>query len=258
MKKFFIVLLCCAVLCGVLVGCDTQEAEDKTYDSDFIAALVKGCEERWDYADSEAAMMDDEQEMATTATNIELEEIKEYADLPFADTVLKEKALAYINELNNGLDILSTYGADAFYENWDAHYDHRTQLLVEINEISPLPFGEKYQAQFNELANRGVEVIESNEKEKAANELLSQFQFTALEPEYEGQAYITYEATVENITDYDFETFGVAIDLVDSDGVVVDTQYCYVENWTSGKKVKTEFATDVQFESLEINLDYYM
>lgn len=260
MKKVLIIVLC-VVLAATLAGCgtnaDATKDGSKTYDSDFIADLVKGCEERWDYADGDAQQEMDEKVVATNATNIELKALEKYKDLPFEDSVLKEKALSYINELKKGLDVISNYGADSFYEDWDAHYDHRTQLLVEINELSSLPFGEKYQGQFDELANRGAEVIANNEKETTANQLLSQFQFAALEPEYEGQTYITYEATVENTTDYDFENFSVVIDLIDGDGVVLDTQYCYVENWTSGKKVKVDFTTEVQFKSLEVNLDYY-
>jgi hypothetical protein len=256
MKKILLVVLCVVLAVGV-VGCGAKEDENKTYDSDFIADITKGFEARWDYADGEALKETDEKAVLTKATSIELETVEKYKDLPFSDSVLKEKALSYINELNNGLTVISTYGADSFYQDWDAHYDSRTKLLVEINEIYPFSVDDKHKSQFEEMANRGLEVKESNEKETAANELLKQFQFNALEPEYEGTTYITYEATVENVTDFDFESFSVLIELIDGDGVVLETTYCSISNWNSGKKVKTEFISEAKFDSLEVNLDYF-
>ncbi len=266
MKRLLCVVLC-ILLAVAIVGCGAPEAEpsesaedqeNKVYDNDFIADLVKGCEARWDYANSEEAAEGDEPTYLKNGINIELEAISKYANLPFEDNVLKEKALAYINELNNGIDVLSTYGADAFYDNWSAHYDHRTQLLVEIDELYPLTFDEEYQTIFNELTSNGSQVIENNEKEDAANSLLSQFEFVEAENESSYSGFRTFEATVENATDFDFENYGVNIDILNAEGIVIDTQYCSVDNWTSGKKVKVEFAVfDDEFASYEVKLDYY-
>ena len=101
-------------------------------------------------------------------------------------------------------------------------------------------------------------MIENNEKEDAANSLLSQFEFVEAENESSYSGFRTFEATVENATDFDFENYGVNIDILNAEGIVIDTQYCSVDNWTSGKKVKVEFAVfDDEFASYEVKLDYY-
>ena len=131
-------------------------------------------------------------------------------------------------------------------------------MLVEIDELYPLTFDEEYQTIFNELTSNGSQVIENNEKEDAANSLLSQFEFVEAENESSYSGFRTFEATVENATDFDFENYGVNIDILNAEGIVIDTQYCSVDNWTSGKKVKVEFAVfDDEFASYEVKLDYY-
>ena len=67
-----------------------------------------------------------------------------------------------------------------------------------------------------------------------------------------------YEAVIENITDKTFETFNVDINLLDADGIILETAYAWVENFAPGKKAKLEFSTDTAFESYEIVIDYYV
>ena len=67
-----------------------------------------------------------------------------------------------------------------------------------------------------------------------------------------------YEAVIENITDKTFETFNVDINLLDADGIILETAYAWVENFAPGKKAKLEFSTDTAFVSYEIVIDYYV
>ena len=58
--------------------------------------------------------------------------------------------------------------------------------------------------------------------------------------------------TVENTTDNTFEYFNFNISLVDKDGVVVETQNAYTENWKPGDKHRFEFSTDKEFDKIEV------
>ena len=46
--------------------------------------------------------------------------------------------------------------------------------------------------------------------------------------------------------------------MLDADGVIVDTEYVYVNNFSPNQKAKLEFSTDVEFEKYEITADYYI
>lgn len=238
-----------------LVACGGQEPEDKMYDEDFIKDFIDGLEKRWDYSDKNTST--DEKESLDKAINLELDSISKYGGLPFEDSKLQEKSLAYINELKSGLDVLSTYGADSFYQDFEKHTAKRTQLITEINEMYPLEFKDKFQPTFEEFLSRGQEVIKEEGIQEEAEALLNNIKFEAQEPEYEGSDYVTYEATAENTSEYSFTSYSISIELMDEDGIVADKTYCYIDDWTPGKKVKIDFITDVDVKSMEVNLDSF-
>lgn len=70
--------------------------------------------------------------------------------------------------------------------------------------------------------------------------------------------YSYYEAVIENITDKTFEYFSIDINLLDVDGVIIESNYCSVNNFEPGKKAKIEFSTDAKFEKYELTSDYYV
>lgn len=255
MKRVLAYLLVSVLILSLAAcGGGGTSSSDKMYDDDFISALKSGLTARWNYADTNT----DEEKMALEkATNLELEKIAEYKNLPFENTNLQEKAISYINELNNSLDVLSSYGADAFNADWSAHKDRRKKLITEINDIYPLEFDEKYQSTLNEFLSRGQEVAGEEKKAEAAEQLAQNLVFEQIEPDYPDATYISYEGIAENTSEYDFDSFNVIIDLIDEDGVTLDTCYCYINGWTAGKRVKVDFMTDAQFKTMEVRLDSY-
>ncbi|SUN72126.1 Uncharacterised protein [Streptococcus infantarius] len=81
----------------------------KYYDNDFVTDLGKALDARWTYTDDKAnADVVMTEEGYETATQTELDVIEKYQDLKFKDSKLKEAALAYINELKNGLKVAKT------------------------------------------------------------------------------------------------------------------------------------------------------
>lgn len=94
----------------------------------------------YDKANADVVMTEEGYE---TATQTELDVIEKYQDLKFKDSKLKEAALAYINELKNGLEVAKTYSSDSFYDNWEKHYDSKTSKLITINDIKKVEVSEK-------------------------------------------------------------------------------------------------------------------
>lgn len=94
----------------------------------------------YDKANADVVMTEEGYE---TATQTELDVIEKYQDLKFKDSKLKEAALAYTNELKNGLEVAKTYGSDSFYDNWEKHYDSKTSKLITINDIKKVEVSEK-------------------------------------------------------------------------------------------------------------------
>lgn len=257
MKKLMLVILC-VLFTGTLSACGNNEGTTEStgpnyVDQDFLASLGKGLESRWEYAENTE---DDDEEALRNATNEELAVLEKYTSGEFEDTKLQERAIAYINELKNGLEVTETYGSDSFYQNWDKHYSKRTKMLVELEDNYTIPISEKYEKTLKQLKAHGAEVAQ---KEKIEEELLALLQNAGFADDgsNEGSSYRNYTAVVENSTGLDITSLGANVNLLDGEGVVVDTSYLNANNWKSGQKYKFEFTTDKEFQSIEVDLSYY-
>ena len=73
----------------------------------------------------------------------------------------------------------------------------------------------------------------------------------------DGYGWKTYQGVVENTTGKDFKTFTVNINLKNAEGVIVETMYDDVSNFTNGSKAQLEFYTDKDFASTEVVVNWY-
>ncbi|EOH93772.1 FxLYD domain-containing protein [Enterococcus pallens] len=260
MKKIVLVVTCllCTTFLSACGGNDdgkTTESTGPVYvDQEFLDSLGKGLEERWSYA--EDIDDDGEKEGLQKATNHELTILDRYTSGQFKDTKLQEKAIAYINELKNGLEVLDTYGSDSFYQKWDKHYATRTKMLVDLSENYTIPISEKYQATLKELTAHGTEVAQKEKVEEEIQALLQNASFTD-EGSDDGITYRTYTATIENTTGLSINNLMATVNLLDGEGVVVDTSYLNANNWRAGQKYKFEFMTDKEFQNMDVDVSHY-
>ena len=66
------------------------------------------------------------------------------------------------------------------------------------------------------------------------------------------EGYKTYSAVVENTTDINFEFINLEINLLDADGVIVESTNSNINNFNSGSKARFEFDTMEDFDSYDI------
>lgn len=260
MKKMFLVISLLFVSI-IVAGCGTTSTkkEVKYYDNDFVTDLGKALDARWKYTDDKAnADVVMTEEGYETATQTELDVIEKYQDLKFKDSKLKEAALAYINELKNGLEVAKTYGSDSFYDNWEKHYNSRTSKLIAINDIKKIEVSEKNQSILDELLASGKEVQTKNKNEDTIKSFADSLTFTLDEANSdESASYYIYTATAENTTQLNFGYLSLNIKLFDNQGTTVDTQPIYENNWTANEKRNLEFITNKTFSTIQITVNDY-
>lgn len=235
-----------------LTACANGTKKEEVYDDKFIQDLKKGLESRWDYTDS--SDFKESEKSYQTAIDKELSQIEKYNDLKFSDNKLKELAVSYINELNEGKKIAETYGTNSFYENWLKHYKARTEKLNDINHLVPLKFEGKYASNFKALLADGKEVKNQNTAYEKVKELAKSIQFTKVDDPNLGDTFFKYEATVENTSGFDLQSVNMIVKLIDEAGVVVDQQYIYANDWKQGEQRKFDFMTDKTFSKTEISV----
>lgn len=260
MKRMFLVISLLFVSI-IVAGCGTTSTkkEVKYYDNDFVTDLGKALDARWTYTDDKTnADVVMTEEGYKTATQTELDVIEKYQDLKFKDSKLKEAALAYINELKNGLKVAKTYGSDSFYDNWEKHYNSRTSKLIAINDIKKIEVSEKNQSILDELLASGKEVQTKNKNEDTIKSFADSLTFTLDEANSdESASYYIYTATAENTTQLNFEYLSLNIKLIDDQGTTVDTQPIYENNWAANEKRNLEFTTDKTFSTIQITVNDY-
>lgn len=232
-----------------IVGCQNQaEKEETFYDEQFIEDLAEGLDARWEEANKLANTALTGSDLASLV-DLEYSQIENYRNLAFEDSSLQELAISYVNTLEEGKEIALLNDP----LKWTEHQDKRTQILNEINQSYPIPVDDENI--LKELTAQGQNVSQKELIKDDVEKLVSTISFELVEDD--GYGFRTYEAIVENTLDFTIATLSFTINLIDGEGVVVDNQYGYAENWKPGQSHRFEIFTDKDFKTTEIAVEYF-
>lgn len=259
MKKFITLgMTLCAIF--LVIGCSSKPSNKTNYyDDKYIQTLANALDKRWQYSDSDAAKKDSPIDRLTKATNIELDLLKKgnFSEKKFKDSKLKEVSLSYENELKRALTILDGATESSLYVyngKWETHYNNRTKLLSEINQLKKIPVNnEKI---FKELLNNGSDVKKNNDLDAKIEANMSKIVFSEKPQAYTSE-YKEYEAVVANETGSNFKSFSANVYLEDQSGTRIDTQYISANDWSAGQKVTFTFTTNKLFTTSKVVKNYF-
>lgn len=253
--------------CGSSNSANTVNNNAEQYaDKDFISSLSKGLEARWDLNDKDEEAQkssgktmqngSEEQKKAYISyADAELTELDKYRNAKFEDSKLQEKAIKYINlldDLKAACDYITVDNKKAS-ELYFKAYDERSQLLIDFVNNYGLTASEKHSHILKDLMLKGQEVTKAEDNKNVVKTMTDAIKFEKVESSSEWKKY---QAVVENTTDLDFSYYDLSINLLDKDGVIVDTEHANVANWGKGQKAKFEFSSNKEFTSTSIVADY--
>lgn len=245
-KSFISLLLIALLLIGTLSACSSSGGGEKTADKDFIKSVGKGLEARWAITDAKEELTVEDMKKAI---QVEIDAVEKYKSASFEDSVLQEKALGYINILNESMENVEYFfSTDEGSLKWDDIYNQRTMMIKDFVDNYGLTVSDKYQKDLDELVANGKTAVAQAQQKEAIEGLIKKLEFEQVENDY---GYKKYEAVLDNTTDYDIVTLELDISLLDSAGVIVATEHSYIENVSKGQKAKVEFQTDAEFERIE-------
>ena len=256
-------LLCgCGDKAGMSVNKVKKTETIKYVDSDFITDLGKGLEDRWalsDKYDEDEDNAPSERDQLANCVDAELNVLgkKDYPNQQFEDNKLKEKAISYLNSLDDQKEALTYYDVDysKYEEIWDPAYNERSKLITDFATNYGLSVSDKYQETLSDFATNASLVEEDEEKEQAINNLVDSISFELIS---DSGGWKEYEAIVENDTGYNIEYLSVDINMIDSDGVNLGYELASMSNVNNGEKAKLGFTTSItDFEKLKVTLDTY-
>ena len=264
LKKLIIIGLSCLVLSG----CASEEptAEEPTYaDQDFISDMSKGLQARWKLNEEDEAkegldeiLVNNEeyQEMMNNYIQAELDYVEKYQSEKFEDSNLQEIAVKYVNLLKQHKEVCQymTVDYNKYLEEFQPVYNERSKIIAQLVNDYGMTVGEEYQQTLNEFLTNSQLVTKQENEEAAIQQMLDGIQFEQVDA---NGGYRTYQAVVENTTGIDFDTLNITINLLNSDGVSVETAYDNVSAFTQGAKVQFEFMTDKEFTSTQVSVDWW-
>lgn len=275
MKKATVLLASCMIGTGLLfTGCSGSQQESKQEeeihyaDEDFLKDMAKGLEARWTLNEQDESkegydaidlQSSEYKDMMISYINAELDCIGKYKDEKFEDSKLQEETISYINLLNDHIEICDYIPVDyygKYLEEFQPIYDGRSKIIQDMADNYGLTVSDKFQSNLDEFKTNSKLVQEKDAQEQAIDSMLSNITFEEVPDEYAGD-WKTYQGVVENTTGSDFSTFAVNINLLNADGVIVETAYDQVSNFTNGAKAQFEFSTDKEFTSTEVTVQYY-
>lgn len=260
MRKIGIVAACAAmvvVLVFALVGCGgsgPSSSASEYVDQQFIADIGKALEARWAITDvsssSSSSSDDEEREARGKAVDAELAVLGDYTSAKFEDSALQEKAIKYVNCLKDQKAALEYYSADysKYREDWSKAYDARTQLLKDFVDNYGLTVSEKHADILKDLLTNAKLVTEKEDQQAAVDAICASMHFESAGDEFGHE----YTAVVENTAGVDFEYFSINVNLLDADGVVIESTGDSVNNWEKGQKVKFSIYASEPFASTSV------
>lgn len=238
----------------VLSMCACTSKSNLSVDDAFYEDLKQGLINRWKLSD----LNDDDYttEDFNGYVKAELDCISKYKNKKFKNKNIEKYAKEYIETFYDTKN--NTKYIDSNYDKWESEYinviyDDRCEALVHLNEIKKIEFDKKSQNKnFNELLDDGNDSL-------AIRDFMDKADFKKEPDEYEGETYHTYSMIMENTTDLSFDYFYFNLNLEDENGVVLETQSAYTDNWDTGTKHKFEFSTDCNFAKItvhDVSYDY--
>ena len=147
-----------------------------------------------------------------------------------------------------------TVDYDKYLEVFQPVYNERSKIISQLVNDYGMTVDEEYQQTLNDFLTNSQLVIEQENEEAAIRQMLDGIQFDEVD---DNGGYKTYQAVVENTTGIDFNTLNITINLLNSDGVIVETAYDNVSAFAQGAKVQFEFMTDKEFTSTQVSVDWW-
>lgn len=257
MKKLILIVSFLTVFSFLISGCGGNSQgktnENAEIDQDFLDDVVKATDARWKLAEKETDAEDETKEYYNDLVHAEYDIISKYKDKEFSDVKLKALSEQYLEGIETQKEALKYFNVDGekFDELWSKGYDQRSTALLDLQDEYNVKLDEK---NFADLKTNAQIVKKEDEYNKKIDKMIKNIKFDKRKEEY---GWYTYTAVVENTSGISLNYLELNIDLLDEEGVVIDTAYVDHYNvWKPGQKIELEFETDENIAKMEWTADY--
>lgn len=213
-----------------------QCAYYQTVDGQFMLAMQRGLQARWDIADSTESGSSQLEKLI----DAELEQVEPFYDKHFDDQRLGEIAVAYVDVLKESADAVRYYNNNfSVYETkWNAARPIRLHLIEELVNDYDLRVDEEYQDTLDEIVNDSQVYSEQESFESELQKDVDAAQFT-IEPyidDYSNEVlWYNYTLSITNTTDQTWDSLSIDIQVLDDNGNILTQGGAFFSNVEAGQ-----------------------
>lgn len=251
-KKIILSVVSTICVASLVVGCGANNKKvekEISGDEKFIIEASKAINKRWDSQEK------GEKENYTTEQYIKILE-DENKSLEAAKETIENKEMlkeveSYIEGNKKQIAGSKTQDEELSYKYSEESEKLRKPALINLVDKYGMTINENNKQIYTDFKAKASIINKETEGKEFAEKLATEIEFS------KGQEYgiIKYEAVVENTSDFDFQSISYIVDFLDSDGVVVDSDTLYVDNFNKGTKKKVEVSTTKKHEKVNVTLE---
>lgn len=224
---------------------------------EFLKDFASGLEARWNAVLKEEGK-ENTVELLIYFINLELDKVKKYKETDFDDEDFNKYVHDYIISLENSLNALGYYNVDfeEYYDLWNKSYSSRSLCISYFLKNYNVKIDKKHDETIKTFLNNADAVNQKLEFEQTIENMINTDTFVITKNSY---GLRTYQITVENLTNKTFQYFGLDINLLDDNGVIIDSSSSnLINNFSPGQKSLFEFMTDKTPSTMTWSANYYV
>lgn len=255
-KKYLLIMAIFTTLL-FFIGCSKETKVEQTPEQKFVEVFEKEINKRWTESDKLDSKKLDEASYNEALVKIMESEINalKIESESLTDVALKEIANNYIEGTLAQIEAFKTNDYDLMWSYQEKAEKLRKPALVALVDTYGVKINEEHQQTYKDFKEAATVINQENEAKEYAENLALQMTFNKIEGEF---GEVSYETIVENTSDITFSSLSFNIKCKDKDGVVVATDFIYLENFEPGTKEKAEiYPYEENIDILSVTVDSF-
>ena len=243
-----------------------EPPDDRMTDEEFVAAVAKALQARWDvsaeYSASDLTDMGAAEYQAYLRRCVDAEEAQlgSIVDYRFMDSEIAALAQQYYHALSlqrAGSEFARTAEVNRFNSTWVLGYNYRVSAVWELMQDFSLTVAEEYASRLAELTATHYEA----KKQVAFHELIERMSGTLIYDKDLSRSDDTqtcYVGWLENTTEYDIRSLSIGISFLDEDGNIIAQTSDWISDLRAGQGARSViFAGIEEYAGMEYSISIY-
>ena len=277
------------VLAGLLSGCGrfpllngqepTEETTEKPVteatpeppvewktDEEFVSAVGRALEARWDYSKPYTAKMLSQlsaaeyQDYLRSCVEAEEAQLGSILDYRFRDADLAALAQRYFFALSlqrEGAEYARTDSVTEYNRTWALGYNYRVAAVYALTQEFSLQVGEDYASRLAELLSTHYEAAKQVALHEYVEELTASLVYEE-DAERSTKKQTCFVGEVVNTTDYDIKSMSIGVSFLDRSGKILFQASDWISDLRSGQSARsTIFAENGLYAGMQYSISIY-